>query len=133
MLTLQEHWLAENPDGRGICWPLAILPVNTVLPEAFFFQAPDWHWPPCQSGIWSNNQKKERFTVYGGNGCWQTWSYAVCPSGSTLVSGGYRLSRWVDDGYNSPDGSYPDYANNRWIATGSGSLSCFQAVAICEK
>ncbi|EFX0007522.1 shufflon system plasmid conjugative transfer pilus tip adhesin PilV [Escherichia coli] len=87
----------------------------------------------CQSGSWVSNQKKERFTVYGGNGCWQTWSYAVCPTGSTLVSGGYRLSRWVDDGYNSPDGSYPDYANNRWIATGSGSLSCFQAVAICEK
>ncbi|WP_207105536.1 hypothetical protein, partial [Escherichia coli] len=42
-LTLQEHWLAENPDGRGICWPLAILPVSTVLPEVFFFHVPDWH------------------------------------------------------------------------------------------
>ncbi|MCX0792215.1 hypothetical protein JDS34_18745 [Escherichia coli] len=103
---------SKSAEGRGI----------SVIPQ-----------PLCQSGAWSNNQKKERFTVYGGNGCWQTWSYAVCPSGSTLVSGGYRLSRWVDDGYNSPDGSYPDYANNRWIATGSGSLSCFQAVAICEK
>ncbi|MDF8952599.1 shufflon system plasmid conjugative transfer pilus tip adhesin PilV [Escherichia coli] len=87
----------------------------------------------CQSGVWQNSDKKERFTVSGGNGCFQTSSYAVCPSGSKLVSGGYRLSQWVHNGYNSPDGSYPDYKNNRWIATGSGSLSCFQAIAICEK
>ncbi|MGT4804078.1 shufflon system plasmid conjugative transfer pilus tip adhesin PilV [Escherichia coli] len=87
----------------------------------------------CQSGLWQNSDKKERFTVSGGNGCFQTSSYAVCPSGSKLVSGGYRLSQWVHNGYNSPDGSYPDYKNNRWIATGSGSLSCFQAIAICEK
>ncbi|HGC4568683.1 TPA: shufflon system plasmid conjugative transfer pilus tip adhesin PilV [Escherichia coli] len=87
----------------------------------------------CQSGVWQNSDKKERFTVSGWNGCFQTSSYAVCPSGSKLVSGGYRLSQWVHNGYNSPDGSYPDYKNNRWIATGSGSLSCFQAIAICEK
>ncbi|EHH9724498.1 shufflon system plasmid conjugative transfer pilus tip adhesin PilV [Escherichia coli] len=87
----------------------------------------------CQSGVWQNSDKKERFTVSGGNGCFQTSSYAVCPSGSKLVSGGYRLSQWAHNGYNSPDGSYPDYKNNRWIATGSGSLSCFQAIAICEK
>ena len=87
----------------------------------------------CQSGVWQNSDKKERFTVSGGNGCFQTSSYAVCPSGSKLVSGGYRLSQWTHNGYNSPDGSYPDYKNNRWIATGSGSLSCFQAIAICEK
>ncbi len=87
----------------------------------------------CQSGVWQNSDKKERFTVSGENGCFQTSSYAVCPSGSKLVSGGYRLSQWVHNGYNSPDGSYPDYKNNRWIATGSGSLSCFQAIAICEK
>ncbi|HFU9712264.1 TPA: shufflon system plasmid conjugative transfer pilus tip adhesin PilV [Escherichia coli] len=87
----------------------------------------------CQSGVWQNSDKKERFTVSGGNGCFQTSSYAVCPSGSKLVSGGYRLSQWVHNGYNSPDGSYPDNKNNRWIATGSGSLSCFQAIAICEK
>ncbi|WP_280074845.1 shufflon system plasmid conjugative transfer pilus tip adhesin PilV, partial [Escherichia coli] len=36
----------------------------------------------CQSGVWQNSDKKERFTVSGGNGCFQTSSYAVCPSGS---------------------------------------------------
>ncbi|EBS5698327.1 shufflon protein C [Salmonella enterica] len=101
--------------------------------EPIDFHEPDWHGGQCQSGVWQNSDKKERFTVSGGNGCFQTSSYAVCPSGSKLVSGGYRLSQWVHNGYNSPDGSYPDYKNNRWIATGSGSLSCFQAIAICEK
>nr|EFJ4032765.1 hypothetical protein [Escherichia coli] len=105
----------------------------SISPFPAFFHTPDWHGGQCQSGVWKNSDKKERFTVSGGNGCFQTSSYAVCPSGSKLVSGGYRLSQWAHNGYNSPDGSYPDYKNNRWIATGSGSLSCFQAIAICEK
>ncbi len=27
LLTLQVHWLAEKPDGNGICCPVAIFPV----------------------------------------------------------------------------------------------------------
>ncbi|HFV5966202.1 TPA: shufflon system plasmid conjugative transfer pilus tip adhesin PilV, partial [Escherichia coli] len=41
----------------------------------------------CQSGSWKGNKEKEHFTVYGTSGCGHTVSYAVCPSGSTLVSG----------------------------------------------
>ncbi|MDE8000882.1 hypothetical protein PZE23_26675, partial [Escherichia coli] len=51
LLTLQVHWLAEKPDGNGICCPFAIFPVRTVLPDALL-HVPDWHWPPCQSGVW---------------------------------------------------------------------------------
>ncbi|MDL7150923.1 hypothetical protein QS541_17200, partial [Escherichia coli] len=45
------HWLAEKPDGKGSRSPFAIFPVRTVLPDTLIHE-PDWHWPPCQSGVW---------------------------------------------------------------------------------
>ena len=105
--------------------------------EPIDFQAPDWHWPPCQSGSWKGNKEKEHFTVYGTSGCGHTVSYAVCPSGSTLVSGGYQLTAWSQDNrnpFNSPDSTYPDWANNRWIVGGTGTItSCFRSVALCAR
>ncbi|HFV6699154.1 TPA: hypothetical protein ACH9ZI_005752, partial [Escherichia coli] len=75
--------------------------------------------------------EKEHFTVYGTSGCGHTVSYAVCPSGSTLVSGGYQLTAWSQDNrnpFNSPDSTYPDWANNRWIVGGTGTItSCFRS------
>ncbi|EEU9422662.1 shufflon system plasmid conjugative transfer pilus tip adhesin PilV [Escherichia coli] len=91
----------------------------------------------CQSGSWKGNKEKEHFTVYGTSGCGHTVSYAVCPSGSTLVSGGYQLTAWSQDNrnpFNSPDSTYPDWANNRWIVGGTGTItSCFRSVALCAR
>ncbi len=91
----------------------------------------------CQSGVWKGNKEKEHFTVYGTSGCGHTVSYAVCPSGSTLVSGGYQLTAWSQDNrnpFNSPDSTYPDWANNRWIVGGTGTItSCFRSVALCAR
>ncbi|ELH4802948.1 shufflon system plasmid conjugative transfer pilus tip adhesin PilV [Escherichia coli] len=91
----------------------------------------------CQSGSWKGNKEKEPFTVYGTSGCGHTVSYAVCPSGSILVSGGYQLTAWSQDNrnpFNSPDSTYPDWANNRWIVGGTGTItSCFRSVALCAR
>ncbi|EHB7661533.1 shufflon system plasmid conjugative transfer pilus tip adhesin PilV [Escherichia coli] len=91
----------------------------------------------CQSGSWKGNKEKEHFTVYGTSGCGHTVSYAVCPSGSILVSGGYQLTAWSQDNrnpFNSPDSTYPDWANNRWIVGGTGTItSCFRSVALCAR
>ncbi|HFV4409345.1 TPA: shufflon system plasmid conjugative transfer pilus tip adhesin PilV, partial [Escherichia coli] len=90
-----------------------------------------------QSGSWKGNKEKEHFTVYGTSGCGHTVSYAVCPSGSILVSGGYQLTAWSQDNrnpFNSPDSTYPDWANNRWIVGGTGTItSCFRSVALCAR
>ncbi|WP_252495273.1 hypothetical protein [Escherichia coli] len=51
MLTLQVHWLAEKPDGKGSRSPFAIFPVRTVLPDTLIHE-PDWHGGQCQSGVW---------------------------------------------------------------------------------
>ncbi|ARO49524.1 hypothetical protein BUE82_29495 (plasmid) [Escherichia coli] len=98
---------------------------------------PDWHGGQCQSGSWTSSQKKERFTVYGISGCGHTPSYAVCPDGSDLVSGGYQLTAWSQDNrnpFNSPDSSYPDWNNKRWVVGGTGTItSCFRSVAVCAR
>ena len=105
--------------------------------EPIDFHEPDWHGGQCQSGSWKGNKEKEHFTVYGTSGCGHTVSYAVCPSGSTLVSGGYQLTAWSQDNrnpFNSPDSTYPDWANNRWIVGGTGTItSCFRSVALCAR
>ncbi|HIA8501098.1 TPA: hypothetical protein ACWSI4_005421, partial [Escherichia coli] len=78
----------------------------SISPFPAFFHEPDWHGGQCQSGSWKGNKEKEHFTVYGTSGCGHTVSYAVCPSGSTLVSGGYQLTAWSQDNrnpFNSPD------------------------------
>ncbi len=105
--------------------------------EPIDFHEPDWHGGQCQSGSWKGNKEKEHFTVYGTSGCGHTVSYAVCPSGSILVSGGYQLTAWSQDNrnpFNSPDSTYPDWANNRWIVGGTGTItSCFRSVALCAR
>ncbi|EOU6961235.1 TPA: hypothetical protein ACUKKL_004957 [Escherichia coli] len=56
MLTLQVHWLAEKPDGKGSRSPFAIFPVRTVLPDTLIHE-PDWHGGQCQSGLWLGGNK----------------------------------------------------------------------------
>lgn len=109
----------------------------SISPFPAFFHEPDWHGGQCQSGSWTSSQKKERFTVYGISGCGHTPSYAVCPDGSDLVSGGYQLTAWSQDNrnpFNSPDSSYPDWNNKRWVVGGTGTItSCFRSVAVCAR
>ncbi|EIX3172503.1 shufflon system plasmid conjugative transfer pilus tip adhesin PilV [Salmonella enterica] len=92
----------------------------------------------CQSGIWkSASLDLESFVVVGASGCNKTFSYATCPAGNKLLSGGYSLTYFsgnASNAYNAPDGSFPDVANNRWVVTGAGSNNnCFAAYAMCSR
>ncbi|MBA7999412.1 shufflon system plasmid conjugative transfer pilus tip adhesin PilV [Citrobacter freundii] len=90
----------------------------------------------CQSGVWrSARSDMESFIVIGASGCNKNYSYAACPAGNRLLSGGYNLTYFsgnASNAYNAPDGSYPDIVNNRWVVTGAGSNNnCFAAYAMC--
>ncbi|EAM9650395.1 shufflon system plasmid conjugative transfer pilus tip adhesin PilV [Salmonella enterica] len=92
----------------------------------------------CQSGIWkSASLDLDSFVVVGASGCNKTYSYATCPAGNKLLSGGYSLTYFsgnASNAYNAPDGSFPDVANNRWVVTGAGSNNnCFSAYAMCSR
>ncbi|EGR7294880.1 shufflon system plasmid conjugative transfer pilus tip adhesin PilV [Salmonella enterica] len=92
----------------------------------------------CQSGIWKPaSLDLESFVVVGASGCNKTFSYATCPAGNKLLSGGYSLTYFsgnASNAYNAPDGSFPDVANNRWVVTGAGSNNnCFAAYAMCSR
>ncbi|EGU1063110.1 shufflon system plasmid conjugative transfer pilus tip adhesin PilV [Salmonella enterica subsp. enterica serovar Enteritidis] len=91
----------------------------------------------CQSGIWKGSVISSTFMVYGASACGHNASKAACPSGGTLISGGYQLTSWSQDNrnpFNSPDSSYPDSKNNSWIVGGTGTItSCFRAVAMCSR
>ncbi|MEW3275941.1 hypothetical protein, partial [Escherichia coli] len=63
MLTLQVHWLAEKPDGKGSRSPFAIFPVRTVLPDTLIHE-PDWHGGQCQSGIWTTTKMNFTTSTY---------------------------------------------------------------------
>lgn len=90
------------------------------------------------TGIWkSDSLDLESFVVVGASGCNKTYSYATCPAGNKLLSGGYSLTYFsgnASNAYNAPDGSFPDVANNRWVVTGAGSNNnCFAAYAMCSR
>ncbi|EKP7536964.1 shufflon system plasmid conjugative transfer pilus tip adhesin PilV [Salmonella enterica] len=91
----------------------------------------------CQSGIWKGSVISSTFMVYGPSSCGHKASRAACPSGGTLISGGYQLTAWSQDNrnpFNSPDTNYPDSASNSWIVGGTGTItSCFRAVAMCSR
>ncbi|EHR5222683.1 shufflon system plasmid conjugative transfer pilus tip adhesin PilV [Salmonella enterica] len=92
----------------------------------------------CQSGIWKSARLDlESFVVVGASGCNKTYSYATCPAGNKLLSGGFSLTYFsgnASNAYNAPDGSFPDVANNRWVVTGAGSNNnCFAAYAMCSR
>lgn len=96
------------------------------------------HLANCQSGVWNPARSDiESFVVVGASGCNKTYSYAACPAGKRLLSGGYSLTYFsgnASNAYNAPDGSYPDVVNNRWVVTGAGSNNnCFAAYAMCAR
>ncbi len=90
----------------------------------------------CQDGVWTSSGKlKDYQTVNGGDACGKyVFSYAVCPAGKRLLSGGYILSKWGGNGWNSPDIAAPISDGSGWrVLTGGGVAdnSCMQAVALC--
>lgn len=93
----------------------------------------------CQSGIWKKQTPAfDIQTVVGPAVCTNlTLAIAACPAGTKLMSGGYQLAKWNEGAnYNSPDSSYADNANNRWVLTtpnNQGKPPCYAAVASCLK
>ena len=60
--------------------------------------------------------------------------YVYCESDEVLYSCGYKLTYWDED-HNSPDALYPVYSGGKMgcAVKGTGSWSCFKAVALCCK
>ncbi|HDO7154532.1 TPA: shufflon system plasmid conjugative transfer pilus tip adhesin PilV [Klebsiella pneumoniae] len=90
----------------------------------------------CKDGIWTTSEKLRDFqTVSGAPACGKyNYSNAYCPAGKQLLSGGYVLSRWGGDGWNTPDVNMPTPDAKGWqIYTGGGTAggSCITAVAVC--
>ncbi|MEB6535897.1 shufflon system plasmid conjugative transfer pilus tip adhesin PilV [Pantoea sp. BS_8] len=89
----------------------------------------------CINGVLKGPGKLKDFQVVNGpDACGKySFSRAYCPSGKTLLSGGYVLSRWGGDGWNSPDANQPTGDGGWQIFTGGGVAggSCIQAVAWC--
>lgn len=71
----------------------------------------------------------------------ETYAYAYCPSGTTLVGGGFGLhgenfrGNNADGsirGTNSPDSSGPNWNGTAWQVIAGGYPSyCFKAYALC--
>lgn len=91
----------------------------------------------CVSGIWKSANISDATNYYGDIKCTNKTgqSIAYCPSGTTMISGGWQMTSWSDDdGRNSPDSSYPDPSINGWRMTAPGGEGgCFRAVVMCSK
>ncbi|MEF9564087.1 phage tail protein, partial [Escherichia coli] len=101
LLTLQVHWLAEKPDGKGSRSPFAIFPVRTVLPDTLIHE-PDWHGGQCQSGVWVGF---ESYPV----GSPIPWPSATPPQGYLLMNGqSFSCSRYPQLARAYPGCKLPD-------------------------
>lgn len=62
------------------------------------------------------------------------WAYAQCPSGTRLVSGGWRLTEYSGGtGFHAPHTSRPNPSANRWelFRGGMNEHRGYQAYAMC--
>ncbi|WP_223716117.1 hypothetical protein, partial [Escherichia coli] len=101
--------------------------------EPIDFQAPDWHWPPCQSGIWKKIGAGESQIVTASRTAWRfPGATATCPSGKKVTGGGGRCS--TNTGYIWLNFSQPS-GDNAWTAScdttedQNGSITVY---AICQ-
>src|SRR5471030_532538 len=90
----------------------------------------------CQLGVWTASGKMKNFQMVSGGAACGAYisSTAYCPAGKQMLSGGFVLSRWGGNGWNSPDLSTPSSDGNGWqIYTGGGVSggSCITPVAWC--
>ncbi|WP_252515959.1 prepilin, shufflon protein A [Escherichia coli] len=129
--------MAENPDGRGICCPLAILPVSTVLPELFFFHTPDWHGGQCQSGVWKSlGTTNGTYTNLGShsgsfsgsnNGTGTLFVYASGGNGGSSCANPAKLQGFVNGSQVAVNANNnPDYAKTVFITFAVPSGSSYQ-------
>jgi hypothetical protein len=89
----------------------------------------------CQSGVWKGQRPIRTVTVTGGRSCYQTPAYATCPTGTTLVGGGYAIAgqEHGTSGTNSPDVSKP-FDSASWVVVAGGYPDyCFDAFAVCAQ
>ncbi|MCE7676352.1 shufflon system plasmid conjugative transfer pilus tip adhesin PilV [Salmonella enterica] len=89
----------------------------------------------CQSGLWAKATLDALKTVVGNNACGAgATSIANCPSGTRLISGGWKLTAWSGDGVqNAPDTNMPR-SNSSWYIITGGSMKggqCLAAVVNC--
>lgn len=92
----------------------------------------------CVDGIWKTPSITETTNTYGDIKCNNKagQSVAYCPSGYRMLSGGFEMTQWSDDGStrNSPDSSYSDPEANAWRVSPPGRFGgCMRAVALCAK
>ena len=64
----------------------------------------------------------------------QTYAYATCPAGTTLVGGGFALANQIKTGgTNSPDVSRPIDSQTWAVVAGGYPDFCFDAFAVCAQ
>ncbi|OON40544.1 hypothetical protein BTJ39_09080 [Izhakiella australiensis] len=86
----------------------------------------------CVNGVWKSAGLGSVYIIQGNQACGQyATSNATCPG--KLVSGGYYLSRWGGDGWNTPDNNFPSSAWT-WTTFNGGGIrpgTCITAFALC--
>lgn len=92
----------------------------------------------CVDHVWKSPSITETVNSFGDSKCTNQGppSYAQCPSGYRLMTGGYQLTQWTNDSAvnNSPDTSMPDMEHNQWIVVPPGNFGgCVRAVAVCTR
>lgn len=89
----------------------------------------------CQSGAWKSGSLNGFTQATGNSACGvHATSYAKCPVGKKVISGGWRVSAWSgNEGQNAPDISMPADESTWLIKTGGGMENgqCLAAVAYC--
>ena len=87
----------------------------------------------CVSGVWSSAGGYTNYTtVTGPTEGYNVWSYAVCPAGYSLVSGGYDLVTTTATPADGPGVAQPINATTFGVMSTDASLgSQYKAVALC--
>jgi len=89
----------------------------------------------CQNNVWKSGSLNGFTQVRGPNACGvHATSYAKCPNGKRVISGGWVIGAWSgDEGQNAPDTNIPADETTWQITTGGGMHDgqCLAAIAFC--
>ncbi|MFC3111428.1 shufflon system plasmid conjugative transfer pilus tip adhesin PilV [Undibacterium arcticum] len=123
LVTQRDYWavMARNAAAQDNAQAQSANG-SAYLNDAYFRSIGKW---ASQLGGYTNF-----FQVTGPNAGKLTTSYATCPGGTRMLSGGYQLV-WWDNAENAPDVNIPDPGSNSWMITGSGSNAVFRPFAMC--
>ncbi|MDZ7004201.1 prepilin, shufflon protein A [Escherichia coli] len=108
-----------------------------MLPELFFFHTPDWHWPPCQSGVWKSlGTTNGTYTNLGShsgsfsgsnNGTGTLFVYASGGNGGSSCANPAKLQGFVNGSQVAVNANNnPDYAKTVFITFAVPSGSSYQ-------